>query len=91
MKEIEITKNNLEYFICNLRAQDKAELVYFLGNDYKKKFINFVLNNPEGIYFLSNNSKPSCIGGVYKDKIGAQVWLLCSDDYNKKYLLQYVR
>ncbi len=91
MREIEISKNNLEIFISNLRKQDREELLYFLGKNYKTKLINTILENKKNTYLLSYKSLPSCIGGIYYDKLGAQLWLLCAENYDKKYLLSYVK
>lgn len=91
MLEIEINKENLEKFLLNIRNSDKEELIYFLGENYKEKFVKTVLENKKYTYFLSYNSIPSCIGGIYKDKYGAQVWLLCAEKYDKKYLFRYIK
>ena len=91
MNEIKINRHNLNLFINNIRDEDLEELIYFLGNDYKNKFIDFVLNNQKGTYFLEHNSMPSCIGGIYNDNFGGQVWLLCSKDYDKKFLFTYIK
>ena len=90
MNEIELNNTNLKKFVENLRKQDKEELKYFLGNNYKNKFITFILNNKTDTYFLSYNLQPACIGGAFKDKCGAQVWLLCTDNYDRKFLLKYL-
>ena len=91
MKEIDITKYNLKRFLSNLRSEDKDELLFFLGKNYRQKFINFLLENKNDTYFLSFNNNPACIGGFYQDTIGLQVWLLCSNSYDKKYLYKYIK
>ena len=91
MIEIEINKKNLKKFISNIRDSDKEELKYFLGSNYKKKFYEMVLSIKEGIYFLSYNSSPACIGGIYKDETGAQIWLICAKKYDKKFLYKYIQ
>ena len=91
MREIEINKNNLNLFLENIRDKDKEELIYFFGKNYKKYFINFLLKNNKETYFLSYKSIPCAIGGAYKDKKGAQVWLLCAKEYDKKFLYKYIK
>jgi hypothetical protein len=91
LREIEINRHNLEVLIDNLREEDKLELIYYFKTKYKEKIINTILNIKNDTYFLAYNSIPSCIGGAYKDAKGAQVWLLCSENYNKKFLYKYVK
>ncbi|MBQ8476418.1 hypothetical protein IJ531_05075 [bacterium] len=91
MIEIEINKNNLEQFLDNIRDEDKKELIYFLGKDYRNIFIKTVLDNIDTTYFLALNNIPAAIGGILKDKLGAQVWLLCSKKYDRKFLLKYIK
>ena len=91
MNEITVNEENLIKFLSKIRKQDKEELIYFLGNNFKSKFINIVLSNFTETTLLEYNSIPACIGGIYKDAYGAQVWLLCSDNYDKKYLFRYIK
>ena len=90
MIEIEINKQNLENFLLNIRKSDKEELIYFFGKNYKDKFIDIVLKNINSTSMLSYMGIPSCIGGTYKDVLGTQVWLLCSNKFDKKFLFKYL-
>ena len=91
MREIEINKENLTLFLKNLRKSDAEEMIYFFGKDYKNYFIDFLLKNKKETYFLSYKSIPSAIGGAYEDKECAQVWLLCAEKYDKKFLYKYIK
>lgn len=91
MIEIEVNKENLNLFLDNIRDSDRVELEYFLGKNYRTKFINTVMENKNNTYFLSYGLTPSCIGGIYPDKIGAQVWLLCAKKYKRKFLYAYIK
>lgn len=91
MREIEINKENLNLFLNNLRENDREELIYFLGKDYKKCFVDFLLNNKKETYFLSYKSSPAAIGGAYNNKSCTQVWFLCAKKYDKKFLYKYIK
>ncbi len=91
MREIEVNIDNLEKFISNIRDSDRQELIYFLGKNYKNKFIKTLLSIKEGTYFLEYNSNPACIGGIYNNEAGGQIWLLCAKEYDKKYLYKYIK
>lgn len=98
MIEIKATKENLEKFIDNICDEDKQELMYFLKDDYKSKFVEILLKNQENTYFLSHLNIPVAIGGLSFDKLNrAVVWLLCSNEYKKhkielfKYVLNKIK
>ena len=91
MKRVVINKKNLLIFLSNIRQNDKEELIYFLKDNYKDKFINIVLENVDNTIMLSYKGIPACIGGIYPDNIGVQIWLLCSNQFDKKYLYKYIK
>ena len=82
MKQAEVNRENLIKLIENLRKEDKKELKYEFGNNFKDKFIKITLNSGEKYFFADEFKNPLAIGGVEKTtvdnlKIG-QVWLISS-------------
>ncbi len=97
MIEIDLNEKNLSCFVDNLRLEDKKELWYFFGKDYKKEFIKLALNTKNTYFLADKNNNPSAIGGVESRSVNSkkigQVWLLCAKSAikNKIFLYKYVR
>ena len=81
MKEVVINKENLSLFLEDIRKEDKEELEFFLGTDFKEKFLELSLDSENSYFLFDDNDNPVAIGGfspVSNPKI-AQVWLLCTN------------
>jgi len=81
MIKLDITKENLEKFMENIRDEDKKELIYFYRENYKEIFIKNVLLNKETTCFVADkNNNPVAIGGVvcfdHANKKLGQIWLM---------------
>jgi len=81
MNYIEITKENLEKFLKNIREEDKEELKYFYNDNYKEIFFKTVFRNQQNSLMISDkNNNPASLGGivefVHKGKKIGQIWLL---------------
>ena len=94
--EIETTKQKLEELLDNVRLEDKKELEFSLGFDYRNKFIKTTLKANEKYFISDKNGTPLAIGGCeeysFKPKIG-QVWLISSKNFTKKNLklIKFIR
>lgn len=75
-------KEDILYILENLRKEDELETKTLIGEDYKNKILDNILNSG-GKFFLAkdNDNVPYAMGGVNTtDEIGAVVvWLLSTD------------
>ncbi len=87
MKQLIVNKKNLLKLLCNLRLEDKKELIFNFNKNYKQKFIRITLSTKEKYFFADDNGLPLAIGGAEEKivddlKIG-QVWLISSKYFKK--------
>lgn len=96
MIKVELSEKILDELICNLRKEDKHELIQLFPSSLDE-FYNTCFEKEHRVYCLvTNESFPLAIGGAYpilnKQYKTAQVWLLTSDKLyeNKIALYKYV-
>ena len=96
MIEIEINEKNLKKFLQNIRIEDKEELMFYFGENFRKKFIKIAKTTKNTYFVADKNKNPVAIGGFEefkKNKNIFQAWLLCTNKLknNKKELFKYIK